>query len=186
MPSCTTRAPCSQDEWAQGSCTERRAGNLSCARQQGDFPWPHGHRSLQRWLPCSQVDKEEWWGMVWWGWRCISGIWGSIERGSLGSSTRSREGCSCWSAQGWEKVHKQLIGQQYAYSQRRATLAQHEVPLRSAVFPARSIAPLLHLCCYLKDSYCLLLVNLQKCFSVFVSSSLLTRFLPCWIASPSL
>lgn len=74
---------------------------------------------------------------------------------------------------------EQITGQQSSYSQRGATLAQHEVHLRSATFSASSIVPLFHLYSCLKDSYCLFLVNLpQKCFSLFDSSSPLARFLP--------
>lgn len=54
-----------------------------------------------------------------------------------------------------KKFIKPITGQQSSYSQKGATLAQHEVHLRSATFSASSVVPLLHLHSCLKDSYCL-------------------------------
>lgn len=162
---------------------EELGGRLGTRQVPGrTFPWPSRYGSLQRWLPFSR------------------GQGGNKGYGEAGS-TFSEDLGQCESEAAWgagpgaakaaaagahragKKFIKQITGQQSSYSQKGATLAQHEVHLRSAKFSASSIVPLLYLYSCSKDSYCLLLINLlQKCFSVFANSSPLTWSLPCQTA----
>lgn len=127
------------------------------------------------------ADREETRGMVRLAAHLVR-IWGSASEAAWGAGPGAAKAAAAGVHRAGKKFIKQITGQQ-SYSQKGATLAQHDVHLRSATFSASSIVPLLYLYSCLKDSYCLLLINLlQKCFSVFANCSPLTWSLPCWTA----